>query len=222
MALDMNTLMKDPSMIMAMNMLAQSGFQPGANGGSRLGKAMMGSAAQLQDLERQSANASYRNKMMEMQEERNRLAAQMQKDRLQADKDRLTETKRSNQAKEKLYTDDPKAIKGDDGKIVGYTYGGNFTQPRKLSLEDMLMMNMLGGGPMMPTPSPGGGKSLNDLDAIVANMGKNKPAQAPAQPPLQVPYRPGYVPPATPPVQLTPQQQAQLLLLQQNMFNAAP
>ena len=104
MAFDMYELMRDPTMVAAMNLMAQSGFQPGANAGSRLGRAGLNTARDLQALETASANRTWRARQSEIQEERNRIAEEMNMKRLELQQKQYQEDVRANQAKEKLYT----------------------------------------------------------------------------------------------------------------------
>ena len=176
MAFDMQKLMRDPGMIAAMNLMAQSGFQPGASAGSRLGRAGLNTARDLQALENASANRTWRARQSEIQEERNRIAQDMNMRRQELAEKQYAEDLRANQAKERLYTQRPQAVK-EDGKTVGYTYGGSFSRSPRMSLEDILLMNMFGGMGPMNLGLGGDTGTTTDPYSAAAQMYSTPPAE---------------------------------------------
>lgn len=126
---DMRALMQNPAFIMGARMMAANQGR-GTAAGPAFGQAVMGAAGDLANIEKASADASYRNRMLELQE------------------GRAEQAEREFQTKEERLAGKPKPVKEDD-KVIGYTYGGRFVQKPKINPMDLMMMQMMGGG--MPT-----------------------------------------------------------------------
>jgi len=165
MAFDMQKLMQDPMMVTALNMMAQSGFQPGANAGSRLGAAGLNSMRQLQGIETASANRTWRENQSKIQEERNKIAQEMQQKRFELQQKQFAETQRANQAAEDI-TGQPLAWHAPTsaGAPGTYTMGGRPVSPRYEDPMAALMRSLnTGNAPTLPgmpsTAAPPGGQA---------------------------------------------------------------
>jgi len=177
MAFDMQKLMQDPMMVAALNMMAQSGFQPGANTGSRLGAAGLNTMRQLQAIESASANQSWRENQSKITEERQRIANEMAQKRFELQQKQYAENLRANQAKEALtsqpLTWNPPTPGGAPGT---YTMGGKVVPPRYEDPLSQMVRAMNQGN--TPPPAVTGTQAQAPqaaLDYLRAN-----PAQLPA------------------------------------------
>jgi len=159
--------MQDPMTLMGMNMLANNKRDPFA----AFGQAGITTEGQLQRIETASANRTWRAKQSEIQQERNRVMMQYNKDRLDAGDKAQDETGRHNKAMEEV----------------------GMARASKVDWEQEMFKQMvtgMGGGPS----GPAAGAKTSGAD-VMNSFKQPAPAQVPPQSAQQPPIpRPG--PPA--------------------------
>ena len=157
--MDMNAMMSDPRFLAALNMFAQTGYQPNSTALSRVGAAGINTARQLQQIERASETNAWKRKSMEIAEERNRIAQEMNRERLRLQERGLTQSQKQHEEEMAMYNTMPIPLEGGGWWSPGGRVQGASPDPMKQLMASMMgsYANTAPGGPQsqMPyTPAP--------------------------------------------------------------------